>query len=227
MKIASSQLSETKSKIDEIFGIFGDGMMISENTAKRLLRSRSNEDITNFSRFVESLRTTKITNKSSNLKIKMALDLADKLGMKYNMDKIVMKIFGGDKVQWDGNISKFGSSDWEGIVHEVCHWQVAPQSHRFTPDYGLGASVSGDKSVDDIRARRPEQDPALDEDMAVLMGAMWLREWGFAPYQPWVSEFVFGNWENVYQNLVGVGLITTDFRPQLVARLKENSRRRR
>lgn len=219
MKRAAEAIAGTKSRLDEIFSGKPE-MMLSQKDANYLvdITLKSDPQARHFIRFVTALTQTPVTRSSSAL-VEQSLALAKELGV--NSSNEVPDFTKGHKVIWDGSTAKLGGYDGYSVLHEVCHWQVAPWSYRFKPDYGLGSAVAYDKDAEDIAASRDGYNRQLDEDFAVLMGSMWLKAWGFRANTDWLGDYFENRWDDCFRELVTIGLITESFEPRAVARLNE------
>lgn len=127
---------------------------------------------------------------------------------------------------WDGKTLYIGRMSPNLILHEVCHWQVASQLHRFTPEYGLGVFSS-----DSGQAKKFHTAPDIDETLACVLSSCWLASWGISPVGDMIALNIFNTpdpseevWESCFLTLTGSGLIDENFNPRLVARLNERKR---
>jgi hypothetical protein len=128
---------------------------------------------------------------------------------------------------WTGNKLHLGQLGGGaiGILHEICHWQVASSEHRFKTEYGLGYYSHADADKD-------RSAPDIDEIAACFLSFCWLASWGVSPVGHmadtnllWTPDPSPELYEHAYVILTSSGLISSDFTPGMVARIRERRRR--
>lgn len=149
----------------------------------------------------------------------------------------------GDATQWDGSTLHI-MNNTRNFLHEICHWQVAPQPYRFTKEYSLGSLVKPDKDLDKMSDSRPKSDLKTDETLAVVLEILWLNHWGYMlegsyegtkdwpsglrlPYHITVPSKLQNKrsdevWDDMLDLLIKIGLCDENYEPRVVARISES-----
>lgn len=91
---------------------------------------------------------------------------------------------------WDGNAIRTRSEAYV-LIHEIAHWQVAPQARRSLADFGLGAGPETGRVREADSARCvSDAEKEQEELLASLLGILWEAALG----QPAIHAFVEQNW---------------------------------
>jgi len=137
-----------------------------------------------------------------------AVFLANKFGIKTVMKSPV------DSFSWDGEFLAI-DTDTAVIFHEIAHWQLASQSRRRIPDFGLGASPETGhvllanklKCLDDNKAQ-------FEEYLASLLGIIWEASFGLEAIYSLIEQ----NWLELPERE-----FTSDLFIQTIKELKRRS----
>lgn len=91
---------------------------------------------------------------------------------------------------WDGSAIRVRSEAYV-LIHEIAHWQIAPQDRRELVDFGLGAGPETGRAAE-ADAARCVSDAAKEQEelLASLLGILWEATLG----QPAIHAFIEQNW---------------------------------
>jgi len=154
-----------------------------------------------------------------------AVALADRFGM-LPLAEAPQQAF-----SWDGARVRT-ESEPAVLVHEVAHYQIAPPSRRFLPDFGLGAGPeTGLIEIAEAARAADGSTRETEEAMASLLGILWEVELG----QPAILAFQEQNWlegagragtaeffSATLARLAAIGLLDGDGRPTYAVRIAES-----
>jgi len=123
---------------------------------------------------------------------------------------------------WDGTAIRT-RSEASVLIHEVAHWQIAPQDRRALPDFGLGAGPETGL-VAEADAARCVNDAVKEHEelMASLLGILWEATLGHPAIHAFIEQNWLESWERpaagdqfrrTVDDLMARGLIGEDGRP--------------
>ena len=100
-----------------------------------------------------------------------------------------------DGFSWNGT-AVATQTETAVLLHEFAHWQVAPESRRCLPDFGLGAGPeTGRVAQAEAACCVDDQTKIREEDLASLLGILWEAEIG----GPAIIAFCEQNWLELAQ----------------------------
>lgn len=207
---------------------------ISKRWADKLLSEKMGGGAL-YSQYIADLADMNVIRTSPAELESLCRKLASELGLILFRDESSNIIYDGNKL----NIARLGKRYFGYfLLHEVCHWQVAPQPHRFQREYGLGSVGDYDDEAEKASKQRPFNERQFDELLALVMSTVWLKTWGFEQenFQNSLFEPIFdvnfvhpgkiGDiFEKALATLIQVGMCTRDFEGIAVARISEMRKR--
>lgn len=91
---------------------------------------------------------------------------------------------------WNGNALRSATEAYV-LLHEVAHFQIAPQARRCAIDFGLGPGPeTGNRAAAESAAMVFGVEREREEAAASLLGILWEVEFG----QPGLASFLDQNW---------------------------------
>lgn len=120
---------------------------------------------------------------------------------------------------WDGKT--VSASSPINLLHEVAHFQIAPEWRRFKPGYGLGMEPEGDAWPPQLVGDRRTE---VEESMASALGVLWAAHLGYEGWRDtakshswgrvneWIRDVDHFLWitGEVARSLLRLGLITPE-----------------
>ena len=130
-----------------------------------------------------------------------ALALAESLGIAMCHEAPVRSF------SWDG-IAVRTCTETAVLLHEIAHWQIAPEERRCVPDFGLGAGPeTGWKYKADAARCVDCATKEREEDLASLLGILWEVKIG----GPAIIAFCEQNWLELYDRPGTLKHLTSTF----------------
>lgn len=78
-----------------------------------------------------------------------------------------------DGFSWNGDAVAI-QTETAVLLHEFAHWQIAPETRRRLPDFGLGAGPeTGHIEIADAACCVDQQTQEREENLASLLGILW------------------------------------------------------
>ena len=103
-----------------------------------------------------------------------------------------------EDLPWDGE-TLLADNDLD-LAHEIAHFQVAPPSRRFEPNFGLGKAYAGDYAPLRVSIRTAFREEAA----ADLLGIFWLRTFELCPDAQ--TEWESNDWDDLsLREVLGIG----------------------
>lgn len=123
----------------------------------------------------------------------------------------------GETPLWDGKA--VSASTPSSLLHEVAHFQIAPEWRRFKPGYGLGMEPEGNAFPPQLVSDRRSE---VEESMASALGILWEAHLGYKGWRDtaqshswgrvreWIRDVDHFLWitDGVAGTLLRLGLIT-------------------
>ena len=114
---------------------------------------------------------TKFQARSPNIDLHANHDLAEKTGRSLGIPLLDARP--EDGFSWDGDAVAI-QTETAVLLHEFAHWQIAPESRRRLPDFGLGAGPeTGHIEVANEACCVNQQTKEREENLASLLGILW------------------------------------------------------